>query len=172
MKKFPSPLGLALAVASLWFVGGFLLPLVASSEGSHGEFGDKFGAINALFSGLAFAGVIYAILLQRQELELQREELRMTRQELERSTAAQQHSADALSAQLRVAALSSKLSALSALLQSSNDKIAQDQRLTSELADKGIPSDMFMSNSSLYKDRKKHEAALNQLLDELSKIGG
>lgn len=48
----------------------------------HGTFGDMFGVSNALFSGLAFAGVIYAILLQRKELELQREELKLTRGEL------------------------------------------------------------------------------------------
>jgi hypothetical protein len=42
-----------------------------------------FGAINALYSGLAFAGVIYAILLQRKELRLQRKELELTRNELE-----------------------------------------------------------------------------------------
>ena len=40
-----------------------------------------FGSVNALFSGLAFAGVIYAILLQREELGLQREELIKTRLE-------------------------------------------------------------------------------------------
>jgi hypothetical protein len=36
-----------------------------------------------LFSGLAFTGVIYAILLQRKELQLQRRELELTRDELE-----------------------------------------------------------------------------------------
>lgn len=36
-----------------------------------GTFGDMFGAINALFSGAAFAGTIYAILLQRKDLETQ-----------------------------------------------------------------------------------------------------
>jgi hypothetical protein len=41
-----------------------------------------FGAVNALFSGLAFAGLIYAILLQREELEFQRQELIETRAEL------------------------------------------------------------------------------------------
>jgi hypothetical protein len=46
------------------------------------SFGEMFGAANTLFSGLAFAGVIYAILLQRRELELQRVELKMTREEL------------------------------------------------------------------------------------------
>ena len=40
-----------------------------------GEFGDSFGSINALFAGLAFTGVIWAILLQNAELKLQREEL-------------------------------------------------------------------------------------------------
>ncbi len=33
-----------------------------------GQFGDQFGAVNALFSGLAFAGIIFTILLQRSDL--------------------------------------------------------------------------------------------------------
>lgn len=32
-----------------------------------GLFGDMFGAINALFSGLAFAGIVYTMLVQRAE---------------------------------------------------------------------------------------------------------
>lgn len=47
-----------------------------------GIFGDSSGAINALFSALAFAGVIFAIILQKKELGLQREELEQTREEL------------------------------------------------------------------------------------------
>lgn len=38
-------------------------------------FGDSFGALNTLFSGLAFLGVIYAIILQQKELSLTRKEL-------------------------------------------------------------------------------------------------
>ena len=49
---------------------------------NRGTFGDMFGAVNALFAGLAFAGIIYTIFLQRQELELQRRELAETRGEL------------------------------------------------------------------------------------------
>jgi hypothetical protein len=48
-----------------------------------GTFGDMFGSINALYSGLAFAGIIFTILLQRKELKYQREELRETRKEFE-----------------------------------------------------------------------------------------
>ncbi|MEL6560272.1 MAG: putative phage abortive infection protein [Bacteroidota bacterium] len=46
-----------------------------------GLFGDKFGAVNALFSALAFAGIIFTIFLQKRELKLQREELEETRGE-------------------------------------------------------------------------------------------
>ena len=46
------------------------------------NFGDMFGFTSSLFSGLALAGIIYAILLQRAELRLQRKELQMTRLEL------------------------------------------------------------------------------------------
>ncbi len=48
-----------------WFPGWI-------DESKRGVFGDSFGVVNALFSGLAFAGVIFAILLQKKELELQR----------------------------------------------------------------------------------------------------
>lgn len=69
---------------------------------ARGTFGDMFGAVNALFSGLALAGVVYAILLQRRELALQRQELELTRHELERSAEAQEASATILREQLRL----------------------------------------------------------------------
>ena len=75
-----------------WFTGVVILWIVYLCivwistwlpEGDKGVFGDSFGALNALFAGLAFAGVIYAILLQQKELKLQREELELQREELE-----------------------------------------------------------------------------------------
>lgn len=89
--------------------GVAVLLLVGPEMATRGQFGDIFGGINALFTGLAFAGVIYTILLQRQELELQRDELRLTREELRRSAAAQTDQV----AQLKEAA---NLSAITALL--------------------------------------------------------
>ena len=47
-----------------------------------GLLGDMFGVGNAVFSALAFAGVIIAILMQKKELELQRKELKLTRDEV------------------------------------------------------------------------------------------
>jgi len=48
-----------------------------------GSFGDMFGGLNALFSGFAFTGIIFTILMQRKELALQRKELRYTHEILE-----------------------------------------------------------------------------------------
>jgi hypothetical protein len=53
----------------------------ANYYSQRGQYGDMFGAINALFTGLAFAGLIITIILQSQELKLQRKELGQTRAE-------------------------------------------------------------------------------------------
>ncbi len=70
--------GLIGFVVLCWIGLGFY----ASIQPEPGVFGDMFGFVNALFSGLAFAGLIYAIWLQRIELRLQRRELEATREEL------------------------------------------------------------------------------------------
>lgn len=56
-------------------------PISSLSIGNAGVFGDSFGIITSLFSGLAFTGMIVTILLQREELSLQRNELTLTRKE-------------------------------------------------------------------------------------------
>ncbi|MHC2318825.1 hypothetical protein ACVIHC_005871 [Bradyrhizobium diazoefficiens] len=86
-----------LGVVGLWGITPlvtYLLPLADMS--ARGQAGDLFGSINALFSGLAFAGVVFAILLQRQELTLQRQELRETREEMKRTADAQDQAQQAL----------------------------------------------------------------------------
>jgi membrane protease YdiL (CAAX protease family) len=50
-----------------------------------GQFGDTFGLVNAMFSALAFAGILYTLHLQRRELELQRTEMRRARGEAKRT---------------------------------------------------------------------------------------
>lgn len=81
-----------------------------------GQFGDMFGGLNAFFSGLAFLGVIYAIILQREELSLQRGELELTRKELGRTAKAQEESVKALSKQAESLKATAKLNALGAQL--------------------------------------------------------
>jgi hypothetical protein len=88
------PIVVGVGVIVLLVLGGVAVFLMGSTWTERGTIGDSFGMTNALFSGLAFAGVVYAILLQRQELALQREELQLTRQELSKSAAAQQQTAE------------------------------------------------------------------------------
>jgi hypothetical protein len=54
-----------------------------------GSYGDIFGSVNALFTSLAFALLIYTALMQHEELKLQREELKLTREEIAKSAKAQ-----------------------------------------------------------------------------------
>lgn len=74
----------ALGVLGVWSLTFFLLFIPGSDR--QGQFGDLFGAVNALFSGLAFAGLIITLILQRKELALQRDELKDNRTEMERQT--------------------------------------------------------------------------------------
>lgn len=73
-------------------------------------------AVNALFSGLAFATLIFTVFLQRRELQLQRQELADTRRELERSASAQEASEAALRAQADAAKQSADFITLNSLL--------------------------------------------------------
>lgn len=59
---------LFLSVFVVWVSGGYLVFRFAED---YGRFGDMFGAVNALFSGLAFAGVIYTLYVQRRDTDKQ-----------------------------------------------------------------------------------------------------
>lgn len=67
-------------IISLWIISLIILGILVDNGN---EIGDSFGAVNALFSGLALAGIILTILMQRVELKLQRKELELTRKEME-----------------------------------------------------------------------------------------
>lgn len=96
-------IGLAVVVILLWLLLGFLW-YAFSPVSEAGTFGDSFGMVNALFSGLAFAGVVLAIIIQVVEL-------RVTWEEIEDSRIAQQQTAQ----QQYGAAMMSGIAALQAL---------------------------------------------------------
>lgn len=76
------PVIIGLLVIGLWLLSIYIFQFkIGGDWDEKGPIGDSFGAINALFSGLALGGIIYTIFLQREELKKQREELSMTRQE-------------------------------------------------------------------------------------------
>lgn len=85
---------IAAIIVGLWlkvpqFLGDGLCP--AKDKGT---FGDSFGSVNALFTGLAFAGLVFSILLQQRQIRLQRADFLMQIQEMKdsRTTVQEQNS--------------------------------------------------------------------------------
>ena len=65
----------------LLFVGGYALfllcataPISVLSIEKAGQFGDGFGVVTCLFSGLAFSGVLITLYLQREEIKRSEQE--------------------------------------------------------------------------------------------------
>ena len=77
MDKLKPWLKLALVVVPAAYLINFAYAV--SSDESGGTFGDTFGAANALFSGAALMMLIYAVILQRDELDLVKAERDDTR---------------------------------------------------------------------------------------------
>ena len=74
---------LSIVMALLAFLCPFIINYFFCDWSKSGTFGETFGALNALFSGLAIAGVIVTILIQRNELKNQRIELGLQRTEMQ-----------------------------------------------------------------------------------------
>lgn len=78
----------------IWIGGGFATHWYASNHFTVGDndnapalFGDSFGAVNALISAIAFAGMLVTFRLQKYELSLQRKELKEQRMEFNQQNA-------------------------------------------------------------------------------------
>jgi hypothetical protein len=140
-------------VVLLWIATPFAVSALFESPEQRGQLGDTFGVVNALFSGLAFAGLIYTIHLQRHELSLQRRELELTRQELTRTAAAQEASERALTKQAAALELAARLNALSSVIQHYPTLIAQ------------IPSAAQRSEAE-----RRHVEYVRQLEDALARL--
>lgn len=71
----------------LWMTSALFVKFIAYEWDVRGQIGDSFGAVNALFSGLALAGVYYAVQLQRIEINESRasfqDQLRVAKQTLD-----------------------------------------------------------------------------------------
>jgi len=115
---------LIILVIFIWLLSAVLIIVFLEDWSNRGSFGDLFGAVNGLFSGLAFAGLIYTIVLQKRDLELQRTEIQMNRAELKKSSSAQQKSEKALSEQVDLMRITSRLNALNTIINYYNLQIS------------------------------------------------
>lgn len=142
-------------------IGGVILWTTRDLEQA-GQFGDLFGAVNALFSGLAFSGLIYTANLQRAELSLQRKELELTRTELARTAKAQEQAEVALRAQADAAHQSARLSAINFLL----ERYTLERKQLSGAFSAGSTEDM--RRNELLKRERTLALMLDSLFDDLT----
>lgn len=112
------------AVVVLWAISAIIIYFYGHSWSERGTIGDMFGAVNALFSGLAFAGLLFTIMLQRQDIDIQREEMMINRKELEKSVEVQHLSQQALTAQVEQMHLTARLNAMNTVINYYNIVIA------------------------------------------------
>ncbi len=105
-----------------------------------GTFGDSFGVVNTLFTGLTFSGLIINLLQQREEIKIQKEDLLESRKQFSRSADAQEKTA--------------RLTAFSGLLKEYNEQIETLSIRISESENRPSKDDYLrdvLNNSPPYK---------------------
>ena len=104
-------------IIAIWLIFGTIIFWLFGWQGQ-GLFGDTFGALNTLFSGLAMGFLIVAIMMQREELALQREQL-------SRTVEVQEDSAESLAKQVVMLQLTARVNAYSLLTQAAEGRLAR-----------------------------------------------
>jgi hypothetical protein len=127
MEKTNSKIGifikLIVFVILLWIASAVCIIFFLDDWPNRGTFGDLFGAVNALFSGLAFAALIYTIVLQREEIRQNREEIVLNRKELVKASKLQKKAQEVLSQQVEQTHLSAKMNAMRTIVEYYNNQI-------------------------------------------------
>jgi uncharacterized protein YPO0396 len=120
MKKFGVLILFALVAIFVQVVYGVTLFYTIGSDTGRGTFGDMFGAVNAFFTGLTLAGLIYTIHEQQKDMESAREATN-------RSITAQENAAKALKKQADLLHRTAALNAYSIMISSYNHLIQEMQ---------------------------------------------
>lgn len=148
-----------LLVIGLWGLGPTILSFWAGPE-------HVFEAVAALFSGLAFVGLLVTVLLQRQELSLQRQELSATREEMKLARAESARAAKAHE-------VAARLAAITTLIAQTRERIAVLTPLAEETAEDALsPSGRRtrIVNPALHEELQDARAELERYLRDLRRL--
>jgi hypothetical protein len=151
----------ALLVVGVWALSWYSITHTARLQGwsERGTFGDMFGAVNSLFSGLAFAGIIWTIILQRRELAIQRREMEQAREESRRIAQASEDAA--------------RLSALSQLSAHYGELMkATKRQAVEEIRDSNAPNGVYLhvKDPTEFEHLKVLTAHYKRFSDDLEEI--
>ncbi|MDO8941469.1 MAG: hypothetical protein Q7U98_20110 [Methylicorpusculum sp.] len=133
-----------------------------------GTFGDSFGIINALFTGLAFSGLIVTIMLQYEAIKIQQQDFLESRHQFARSADAQERTA-------RLVAASELLKEYNEYIKIIETEITDDEnRKCDNTSAMGVLS-QSVKESSIYKhpkfDRLKElKQKKHDIIEELEEL--
>lgn len=132
------------AVVAIWLAFPLSIVFVFDQvPASAGEYGDIFGGVGALFSGLAFVGLVVTLVMQYSALNKQSDELELTRNSVAKQAEELSISSEAL--QLQV----SEMKAQRAEMEASRETLAQQQAVMAKQAFEGT----FFQMLKLWNDR-------------------
>jgi hypothetical protein len=124
MKNYSNPMkhilnsftALIIFTIAIWFLSAIGIMFFLDDWSDRGTFGDLFGAVNALFSGLAFAGLLYSLIENRKQISSQQEELFINRKELLKARKIQEKTEKAIEAQVAQMRNTARLGGLNTLV--------------------------------------------------------
>ena len=158
----------------VWVAYAVLSLVYFQDLGKAGQFGDMFGGVNALFSGLALIGVVVAIFYQRSELKLQRKELELTRQEMECQREELRGQKEVMSKQYESMAIQKFENSFYQMLKAHNDLIAMMYDYTDEEFDESVTVGNALFEFAYNKMNKNfwrgHEIYFEQLMPYLFRV--
>ena len=140
MKRFFGFFFLGVLVIAIWLGSSFFLVELYGIPKTASEAGEMFGGVNALFSGLALAGVIFTVWLQSADLKTNEKNLNKSMEANQRSM---------------------EIMALSALIQESDCALARYERW--ESAD----ADYAKAKATVRKKLNEHRKKLELVLDDI-----
>ena len=100
-------------VVVLWVVFAAIPKFYDGGVDATGPWGDTYGALNTLFSGLAFAAIVVTLLMQRHDLRIQQRELKLSRDMLEKQIIEARESKEHLQESARAQRMLARATALS-----------------------------------------------------------
>ena len=143
-----------LVILVLWYLNFYLLK--GKNPLERGTFGDMFGVVNSVFSGLAFAGILISLIFQWVQLKSQNNDIAISMKIQEKSAKALEKQAENLKKSAILYALQAKLNYYT-IERNKNEKLLTT---TSHITDNHVKAYLYELEIS------ECLAEINKILDE------
>ena len=121
---------IVLVILVLWYLNFYLLK--GKNPLERGTFGDMFGVVNSVFSGLAFAGILISLIFQWVQLKSQNNDIAISMKIQEKSAKALERQAENLKKSAILYALQAKLNYYTLERNKNENKLKNSSEITPE----------------------------------------